>query len=163
MNSDNIQLKGMLSIEKYNAENKLIEKIEVPNLVVTIGKTYVASRMIKNTSDTDGLPKMSHMAIGTNTNTDPLRPGTTPALTDTTLNAQLARVGGTPETFSSSVSSNIVTYSATFGPADGQGSIAEAGIFNALTGGTMLCRTTFPVITKDADEAVVITWNISVG
>jgi hypothetical protein len=136
----------MLSIEKYNAENKLIEKIEVPNLVVTTGKAYVASRMIGTTATV-----MTHMAIGTT--------GTAPAVGDAALGAQISRVSmGT-----STLANNIVTYSATFGPSDGQGSIVEAGIFNAATGGTMLCRTTFPVISKDSNEAIVITWNISVG
>ena len=148
--SDNIQLKGTLLIEKYSYENKLIEKIEVPNLVVTTGKTYVASRMIGTSPAV-----MSHMAIGGNS--------TTPLVGDIGLLNELGRVGTVPGTFSFSATGNVVTYTATFGPGVGTGSIVEAGIFNAGTGGTMLCRTTFPVISKDNPEAIVITWNISVG
>jgi hypothetical protein len=147
MNSDNIQLKGMLSIEKYNAENKLIEKIEVPNLVVTTGKAYVASRIKDSTASV-----MTFMGYGTN--------GTAPALGDVGLITQL---GARVPIQTTTVANNIVTYSATFGPNDGTGSIVEAGIFNSATVGTMLCRTTFPVISKDSNEAIVITWNISVG
>jgi hypothetical protein len=147
MNSDNIQLKGMLSIEKYNAENKLIEKIEVPNLVVTTGKAYVASRIKDSTASV-----MTHMGYGTN--------GTAPAPGDVGLITQL---GARVDIQTTTVANNIVTYSATFGPSAGTGSIVEAGIFNSATAGTMLCRTTFPVISKDSNEAIVITWNISVG
>ena len=143
---DNIQLKGTLLIEKYSYENELIEKIEVPNLVVTTGKAYVASRMIGTASAV-----MSHMAIGST--------GTTPAVGNIALVNELGRVA----IGAALAPNNVVTYTATFGPSIGTGSIVEAGIFNAVTGGTMLCRTTFPVISKDSNEAIVITWNISVG
>jgi hypothetical protein len=84
---------------------------------------------------------------------------TTPVIGNTSLNNQIARVA----LDSSTVLGTIVTYSATFGPGVGTGSVVEAGVFNASSGGTMLCHTTFPVVNKDANETIVITWNISVG
>jgi hypothetical protein len=85
--------------------------------------------------------------------------GTTPQAINTALNSQLTRVA----LDSSTTSGSIITYSATFGPGVATGSIVEAGIFNASSDGTMLCHTVFPVVNKDANETVVITWNISVG
>ena len=43
------------------------------------------------------------------------------------------------------------------------GAITEAGIFNALTAGTMLCRTTFPVVNKAAGDSIVITWVVTIS
>ena len=141
-----LNLKGQLSIKKYNSKNNLVQELNVPNLIVTVGKQFIASRMIGTSSAV-----MSHMGIGTT--------ATTPVAGNTTLANQIARVGD----LAASVSGAIVTYSATFGPGVGTGSVVEAGIFNASSGGTMLCRTVFPVINKDAGETIVITWNISVG
>jgi hypothetical protein len=43
------------------------------------------------------------------------------------------------------------------------GAITEAGIFNAATGGTMLCRTTFPVINKGSADSLAVTWVVTVS
>ena len=45
----------------------------------------------------------------------------------------------------------------------GTGAITEAGIFNASTNGTMLCRTVFPVVTKQAGDTIAITWKVTVS
>lgn len=144
--NDSLSMKGDLIIIKTN-ESGEVEKREHKNLVVATGKTYIANRMSANTVNI-----MSHMAVGT---------GNTAALTsDTTLETELARValavsGGTP-------SSNTITYSATFPAGTGTGALAEAGILNASSTGTMLCRTVFPVINKQAADTVTITWVVSV-
>ena len=144
-----LKLKGELSIKKYSKDNKLVQQLEVPNLVVTTGKQHIATRVVGYTGSSASV--MSHMGIGTS--------ATIPVIGNTALNSQIARV----ELDSSTVSGTIVTYSATFGPGVGPGSVVEAGIFNASSAGTMLCHTTFPVVNKDANETIVITWNISVG
>jgi hypothetical protein len=46
MLQDSIKLTGRLSIQKYNDKDELIFETEVPNLVVTAGKEYIASRLI---------------------------------------------------------------------------------------------------------------------
>jgi hypothetical protein len=45
----------------------------------------------------------------------------------------------------------------------GTGAISEAGIFNASSGGTMLCRTVFPVVNKQASDTIAITWTITIS
>ena len=117
---------------------------EIPNLVVTAGKGFVASRM-KNDDQT----AMSHMAVGTSS--------TAPAGADTTLASEAARVGLT----STSVSSNTITYVANFAAGTGSGPLKEAGIFNASAAGTMLCRTVFDVVNKGVDDSMAITWTIT--
>jgi hypothetical protein len=146
LKQDCLKVKGNLIIIKTTGDG-VEDRIEHKNLVVSVGKTNIAARMAGNT-----VAVMSHMAIGT---------GNTAAVVgDTTLETELARValtvaGGTP-------SSNTVTYSASYPAGTGTGALTEAGIFNAVSSGTMLCRTVFPVINKQAADSIVITWVISI-
>lgn len=117
---------------------------EIPNLVVDTGKDFVASRMKEATTAV-----MSHMAVGTNT--------TAAAAGDTALGAESARVALS----STTVSSNAVSYVATFSAGVGTGALTEAAIFNAASGGIMLCRTLYPVINKGASDEVTVTWEVS--
>ena len=45
----------------------------------------------------------------------------------------------------------------------GTGAVTEAGIFNAGSGGTMLCRTTFPAVNKASGDSIAITWVVTVS
>ena len=141
MFSESLTMTGRLEI----ALNGELVK-EVPNLVVTSGKEFVASRMKDATTTA-----MSHMAVGSGS--------TTPAAGDTALGSELDRQALT----STTVSSNEVTYVATFGAGDGTGAITEAGLFNAASGGDMLCRTTFAVVNKGASDSMTITWVVTVS
>lgn len=40
-------------------------------------------------------------------------------------------------------------------------SLTEAGIFNAASAGTMLCRTVFPVINKGVNDTMTVTWTVN--
>ena len=138
---DDLKMKGHLSI-------KLNDEVvhEVPNLVVTTGKNFVASR-IKDATTT----AMTHMAIGTGS--------VSAAAGDTTLGGEATR-----QTLTSTVvADNVVTYTATFGAGSGTGAITEAGLFNASTAGTMFCRTTFAVVNKGASDSMTITWSVTVS
>lgn len=117
---------------------------EIPNLVVTAGKSYITSRM-KDAS----APTMSHMAVGTST--------TTPSPSNTTLGTEVARV-----TIQSIVATdNIITYAAQFPAGTGTAELTEAAILNSNSGGTMLCRTVFGVVSKGLSDAMTITWAIT--
>lgn len=142
---------GYLTIEKFNADGKLIDVRKVKNTVVAVGKTFIAGSMIKTTTNTP--TAMTHMAIGTGI-------VAVNASTDTALGTANGARATFVETPSSA--SNQVTYKATFGSAY-SGAITEAGIFNASTGGTMLCRTVFGVVTKTTSDTITITWTITVS
>ena len=141
MINDDLTLKGKLQIA-LNGETVQ----EVDNLVVTAGKGYVASRM-KDASAT----AMSHMAIGSGT--------TAAAASQTALGTELGRVSLT----STSVSGAVVTYVATFAAGTGTGAVTEAGLFNASSSGTMLCRTVFSVVNKGSADSMTITWTVTVS
>ena len=141
MINDGLKLKGKLSIA---LNDEVVQ--EVDNLVVTAGKEYVASRM-KDTTAT----AMSHMAIGSGT--------TNPAASDTALETELGRVALT----STTVSGAVVTYVATFAAGTGTGAVTEAGILNASSSGTLLCRTEFSVVNKGSSDSMTITWTVTVS
>jgi len=141
MINEDLTLAGHLSI-RLNGE--VVQ--DVPNLVVTTGKNFVASRIKDTTS-----AAMSHMAIGTGT--------AAAAAGQTTLSAEADRNTLT----STTVSNNTVTYVATFGAGEGTGAIVEAGLFNASSSGTMFCRTVFSVVNKGASDSMTITWVITVS
>jgi hypothetical protein len=142
-------VKGMVKVTKTNEFGQITQEFEVPNLVVTSGKIYIAGKMIA--TDSNVPVAMSHMGIGTGT--------ASPVAEDTGLGTQTGRVllsGSLQE-------NNSITYTATFPAGTGTGAITEAGIFNASTGGTMLCRTVFPVVTKQAGDTIAVTWKVTVS
>lgn len=146
MFSDNTKVIGDLRIHRFDeVTGKTIEIREIPNLVVQVGKNFIASRMLNTTQSV-----MSHMAVGTNT--------VAPVSTNTTLNTEIARVALT----SSTNSDNVCTFVASFPSGVGTGALTEAGIFNATPAGVMLARTVFAVVTKNAGDAITITWNITI-
>jgi len=146
MIQDQIKVTGELKITVTNDEGNVKKEIIVPNIVVTDGKEYIASRM-KDASAT----AMSHMAIGTGS--------TAAAAGDAALGTESGRVALT----STTVTSNAVAYVATFPAGTGTGAITEAGILNASSSGTLLCRTVFSVINKGAADTLGITWTVTVN
>lgn len=146
-----IKMIGDVNIKHFGSDGSLKDERQIKNLVVTVGKNYIANRM----QGTSVQSVMNTMAIGTSS--------TTPAVSQTTLQIEAGRVA----TASFSASGNQVTATATFPAGTGTGAITEAGIFNPSTagaaGGTMLCRTTFPVVNKAAGDSIAVTWVITVS
>jgi len=146
MIQDQIKVTGELKITVTNDEGNVKKEIIVPNIVVTDGKEYIASRMKDATATA-----MSHMAIGTGS--------TSAAAGDAALGTEAGRVALT----STTVTSNAVAYVATFPAGTGTGAITEAGILNASSSGDLLCRTVFSVINKGAADTLGITWTVTVN
>ena len=145
MIQDGLKITGNLEITLFDKDGKVKDQRAIKNLVVNAGKTFIAARMV-------GTPTaMSHMAIGSD--------NTAAAVGNTALGAELGRVALATSTSTGAV----VTHTATFGAGVGTGAVVEAGIFNASSGGTMLCRSVFPVVNKGADDGMSITWTITVS
>ena len=142
--NDQLKMKGSLQVR---LNDEVVR--EVDNLVVTAGKGYVASRMKSDVSG--GSAIMSHMAIGSGS--------TSAAAGDTALGSQLGRVALT----SSGISGAVLTYTASFAAGTGTGAVTEAGLFNASSSGTMLCRTVFSVVNKGSSDSMTITWTVTVS
>jgi hypothetical protein len=145
MIKDNFKAKGRLNIVVKDAEGNVKDSREVDNLVVNTGLAYIASRM-KDTTDT----AMTHMAVGTGTSAA--------AAGDTALGSESHREA----LDSTTVTSNAIAYVSSFEAGEGTGALTEAGIFNAASAGTMLCRTVFDVVNKGANDTMSITWTITI-
>lgn len=143
---DFTNMKGVVELTLKDANGHIKLQKTYPNLVVTSGRTFVASRMTGA-----GAAVMSHMAVGTS--------ATASALGNTALGGELGRVALT----SATPTVNVVVYVATFGTGVGTGSLQEAGLFNAGAAGTMLSRTTFPIVNKGASDTLQISWTITVS
>lgn len=143
---EEMKMIGALKIVLTDENGQVKEEREIPNLVVTTGKGFIASRMVGTSASI-----MSYMAVGSDS--------TSPAAGNTTLGTELGRVALT----SGTASGAVATYVATFGTGVGTGAIVEAGIFNDNTSGTMLCRTTFAVVNKGANDTMTITWTVTVN
>lgn len=146
MFKENLKMVGKLNLLLTDTNGIIKLDKTYPNLIVTTGKEYVAQRMTSNTS-----PVMSSIAVGSD--------NTTANVADTGLISEIGRVNLT----SANVVSNTITYISTFLPGSGTGALQEAGIFNSTeaNSGTMLCRTTFPVVNKESDDTFTITWIVS--
>lgn len=147
MINDTLGVTGRLDVVLRDADGNIKQEASIPNLVVDAGLAFIASRM-KDTTDA----AMSHMAVGSGTTAaDPA---------DTALETQISsRVALT----STTVTANAVEYIASFAAGVSTGAVTEAGIFNADTSGTMLCRTVFSVVNKGADDTLQITWTITLN
>jgi hypothetical protein len=148
MINDSIKITGDVRIDLFDANGVVKDTREIKNLVVTVGKNYIASRMKDATATA-----MTHMELGTGT--------TAAAVGDTTLQTVIS--GSRVTLASTTVTTNAIAYIASFPAGTGTGAVTEAGIFNAASAGTMLCRTVFSVVNKGAADAMSITWTITVS
>jgi hypothetical protein len=98
---------------------------------------------------------MSHMALGSGT--------VAPAAGDTDLGTMLGSREALDSTTISGTNDEKVVYVSSFEAGDATGAVTEAGIFNASSSGDMLCRTTFDVVNKAADDTMSVTWTITLS
>ena len=143
---ETIKPTGMLRVVVIGPDGNVKTDETFKNLVVNVGKDFVASRMVAASATV-----MSDMAICSGT--------TAPAAGDTTLQSELGRV----TLASASATGAVVTYTASFPAGTGTGAVTEAGIFNAAVAGTMLCRTVFSVVNKGANDSMSVTWTVTVS
>lgn len=116
------------------------------NLVVTLGYNLLAG-IIGSTAT-----KPSHMAFGDDATAVSV--------------GQTALIGTEHERValnSTAVADAVITYVATFGGLAGSQTCREMAIFNAVSGGTMLCRFLTQEFTISNGDAVIVTWAVSIG
>jgi|TARA_R110002124_G_scaffold50767_1_gene147378 hypothetical protein len=145
MINDDLKLRGDVAIVLKDKDGNIKENRKIQNLVVSSGLEFICSRMAGTSAGV-----MSHMALGS---------GTTAAAAGQT---DLVSILGSREALdSTTASSNTITYVSSFEAGEGTGAVTEAGIFNASSSGTMLCRTVFAVVNKQADDTMSVTWTIT--
>lgn len=117
------------------------------NTVTNNGKAGIADQILASPT----LGKPTHMAIGTGTNGTPA--------SATALSAELDRNALTSKTRSGAV----VTMVGNWAAGDGTGALTEAGILTAASGGDLWLYTSFPVVNKGANDALEITWTLTIS
>jgi hypothetical protein len=133
----------MFKNDKSEATGKLTIEIKNPQ------GTVIDTREVKNLVVDDGLEFIASRMKDT----------TAAAAADTALGTEAARQGLT----STTVTANAVAYVASFAAGTGTGAITEAGILNASSGGSLLCRTVFSVVNKGASDSMTITWTVTIS
>lgn len=146
--NEKIVATGELKIVVTAPDGTVKQEQEVKNLVVTTGLGFIASRMAGTSAAV-----MSHMAIGTGS--------TAAAAGNTTLGTESARVALTSTTPTGAAVAYVATFPA--GTPATLAAITEAGLFNASSAGTMLCRTVFSVVNKDVGDTMSITWTVTMA
>lgn len=117
------------------------------NQIQTYMKTHVADMLADQ-----GENEMSHMGIGT---------GTGQGVGDSALATQTTRQAldnSTP-----SHSGAVVTYHRTFAAGEGTGTITEAGVFNASSGGDMGLYNDSLSYAKGASDSLELTWTLTIS
>jgi hypothetical protein len=148
MITEKINLVGVPTFKLYDADGNLKLEFTKKNMIVSSGISWIVSRLHSNSTS-----PMSHIGLGSNTSL--------PSLDNTALLTELTRIVMTPT--GGVVSGQSVIYSALFPPGVATGLIAEAGVFNASTGGTLLSRVVFTPFTKAAADTLTIEWAFTQG
>lgn len=119
----------------------------MPDLVTTIGKQQIANRL-NGTGTIFGW-----LGIGTGT--------TAPAAGDTALQTALgARLAATNSVVTTTTTNDTFRAVATFPGATYAGTITECGLFDALTAGNMIERSTFSAIGVSALDSIQIVMDL---
>ena len=137
---DVIHLRGRIEAQLQNALTgaPVGPLIIDNNVVVTAGRRWVLSRIITNDSNT-----ITHIAVGTSV--------TAPATGDSALGSEVGTSGRLAASVTTTgLGSNppSVQFTVTFATNQGNGTLAEAGLFNSNSAGTMLSHVTFSTINK---------------
>jgi len=143
---DSLKLTGAVSLVLRDKDGNVKQTKEAKNLIVDTGLNFICDRM------KDDETAMTHMALGSST--------TAAAAGDTALGTQL---GSRVSLTSSTVTDNQIVFVCSFPAGSGTGAVTEAGIFNAASAGTMLCRVVFSEVNKSSDDTLQITWTIQLS
>lgn len=143
-------LKGEFEVFLYDEKKALKAYRHVKNLTVTAGFQSVCDDMGKVGAQPAAF---GWCGIGTGT--------VAPVIGDTLLATETARAAGGYTRTADTIWQNA----ATFGAGTGTGAITESGLFNVVTANTptMLCRQTFAVINKGANDTLVVTWQYTLS
>ena len=154
-----IRLRGAFQIALCDPDGKVIERRagqlfeeRHDNTVVTSGRAWVLKQIQSVNIVTSQV--LSHIAIGSDT--------TAPASTQTALGLEVTR-----KSISSIDTTNLTAappneqFQVAFATNEGNTTLAEVGIFNSSSGGTMLARATFASFVKATSNIFNISYNIT--
>lgn len=136
---------GRVRLVRFDREGTVKDVREADNLIVSVGKALLSSRLI---ADTDSAA--AYLAIGTGS--------ASAAAGNTALGSEHSRASATVTQETTVVTDDTAQFEYTFS-FTGTYSIAEAGVFNAATGGTLLSRRVFSNAVSCVDgDSLLVTW-----
>lgn len=150
LNKESFNLKGSVNVQLIGPDGKVKQEHTNHNLIVTVGKTYLAA-WIAAASQAGAF--MAYMGLGTGS--------TSPVAGDTALQTELSGGGYSRQTGTVTSASNVWQNVVSFAPGNGTGAITEAGLFSASTVGTMFARQVFSTYNKAAGDTLTITWTVT--
>lgn len=143
---DDLTLRGEVLVEVFDRDGSLKETRRSDNLILTAGRAMIADQLLASPS----LGKPTHMGVGTS--------GTAPAAGDTTITGE-DRNALTSKTRNT----NVVTFVGDWAAGEATGTLQEAGLWDAASGGTLVGRVTFGSIAKGASDTLKVTWTWTLG
>jgi hypothetical protein len=149
-NQETITIRGAVRVELHDEFGNLKQSHEDHNLIVTIGKTYLATWLAAASQAGEF---MTYIGLGTGV--------TSPAAGNTALEAEFSGGGYSRSDGTLTSSTNTWQNSAVFSPGNGTGAVTEAGLFSASTSGTMFARQVFSAYNKAAGDTLTVTWTVT--
>lgn len=154
MVDNTIKLEGYIEW-KHLRDGAVVASGERKNIITTVGKNALATLL---NSASAGTSIVTHIGLGSGTNAV--------AVGDTTLTTELS--GGAYARLTvtrSNPSANQVQYVATFTGITNTPTINEAGLFNAVTAGTLFAHqlVTPSVTLSTSADSLQITWTITIS
>ena len=139
--------KGRYELKLIGPDGKVKAIRKGRNLIVTTGKNGIAEQLVA----APAIAKPAFMAIGTGV--------VAAAVGDTALGTEgCTRIASAPTR-----GTNVLTFVATFGAANGTGAVTEAGILTLAAVGVLYSRIVFAAINKGASDSLQLTWTWTIG
>jgi len=163
------QLKGQLILKAYE-DGKLVHEYTKHNIIVNSASILIARLLKDNDEPTNGI---SYLAVGSGNAGWDLFDPPAPTTSQTRLENEFYRKAIDYSTFvhpetgePTTVYTNIVDYSVTFGESEAVGPIVELSLFGGdatseLNSGTMVNWRTFPVINKTSTMTLTVIFRIT--
>ena len=146
--TNSLELQGQYYVRLYGPDGALKAERSGHNVVTTVGKEFLAN-FLKSAAAAASTFTGRYLAIGSD--------ATAEAVGNTALGTELSRQSAS----ATYTSGGIYELVATFATGSGTGSIYEYGLFSSLTAGTMLSRDTESLITKGANDTLVVTYQLT--
>lgn len=145
---DRFKMHGAMTAILFKADGT-VETTHKDNIIVDAGFDFICDCIGKSASR----PAVAgYIALGTGT--------TAAAAAQTALVTETLRKAAT---YAHTAGTKTFTMTVTFNAGEATAAITEAGVFNAVSAGTMLDRVVFPVVNKGSDDTlqVIFTFTLS--
>lgn len=153
--TDRFLPKGRYAFMLGDAEGRPLwdKPLEADNTAVTSGRSWLLKHIMSSQSANVSSQIINNIAIGTST--------TAPTTSDTALGSENVRVAISTETDNSGAAAPNVVWIASYNSTQGNATLAEAGLFNSASAGTMLSHVTFATFSKTTSNTLTVSYTFS--